>query len=424
MAQGTVAQTFALQKEKVRPQLSLLYQLDDTLWSEIEARSDVEVVSSRPTRIPLELLAGGTFTTNTPDGGDLGLGSAPITDFMTLVPTYFFQCSQWTKQAEISTNANEKAIEDYSKLIMKRAMKNFRTYMEAIFTQGAGDNLLDTATATAAIGAVSITVHNANQFQDQQPIDVWTATGGTYVTSFVIQSVDAANKTLWLSGPLGAQVTSGYGLYVKGSAGVANSGLFGLFQAAVSTNTGTAFGLSRASYPGKLIMPYVSGANQPITPSYARKLTGQMQIALGATAAFELDLQINMGPDQMAAWENTAIQVASTIQNQITGDSSQDMIKKHSPKTFMGYPIVNKGMGNIHAKQGRIDGVCLKCWGRVENQPIDFLEYGGQTIFPQYGASGGLAASTFFYLWTGCNAYMDNPRAGFFGDTLAVPAGY
>ena len=155
-----------------------------------------------------------------------------------------------------------------------------------------------------------------------------------------------------------------------------------------------------------------------------RKLTGQMQIALGATAAYELDLQINMGPDQMAAWENTAIQVASTIQNQITGDSSQDMLKHHTPKTFMGYPIVNKGMGNIHAKQGRIDGVCLKCWGRVENQPIDFLEYGGQTVFPQYGASGGLAASTFFYLWTGCNAFMDNPRAGFFGDTLAIPSGY
>src|ERR1035437_4004848 len=291
--------SISLQKEKVRPQLTLLYQLDDTLWSEIESRGDVEVVSSRPTRIPLELLAGGTFTTNTPDGGDLGLGSAPITDFMTLVPTYFFQCSQWTKQAEISTNANEKAIEDYSKLVMKRAMKNFRTYMEAVFTQGAGDNMLDTASATAALGANVIYVHNANQFQDQQPIDVWTATGGTYVTTFVIQSVDAANKALWLAAPLAAQVTSGYGLYVKGSAGVANSGLFGLFQAAVSSNSGTCFGLSRASYPGKLTMPYVNGNNQPITPSTARKLTGQMQIALGATAAFELDLQINMGPDQM-----------------------------------------------------------------------------------------------------------------------------
>jgi hypothetical protein len=35
-----------------------------------------------------------------------------------------------------------------------------------------------------------------------------------------------------------------------------------------------------------------------------------------------------------------------------------------------------------------------------------------------------LAASTFFYLWTGCNAFMDNPRAGCFIDTLAIPAGY
>ena len=424
MAQGTVAQTFALQKEKVRPQLTLLYQLDDTLWSEIESRTDVEVVSSRPTRIPLELLAGGTFTTNTPDGGDLGLGSAPVTDFMVLVPTYFFQCSQWTKQAEISTNAKEKAIEDYAKGTMKRAMKNFRTYMEAIFTQGAGDNMLDTVATTAPVGAVSIVVNNANQFQDQQPVDVWTATGGTFVTSFTVASVDANNKTLWLAGPLGVQCTAGYGLYVKGSAGVANSGLYGLFQAAVSTNSGTAFGLSRASYPGKLTMPYVNGGNQPITPSTARKLTGQMQIALGATAAFELDLQINLGPDQMAAWENTAIQVASIIQNQVKGDESEDMLKKHTPKTFMGYPIVNKGMGNIHAKQGRIDGVCLNCWGRVENQPIDFLEYGGQTVFPQYGASGGLNTSTFFYLWTGCNAFMDNPRAGFFSTNLTVPSGY
>lgn len=421
MAQGTVAQTFALQKEKIRPQLSLLYQLDDTLWSEIESRSDVEVVSSRPTRVPLELLAGGTFTTNTPDGGDLGLGSAPITDFMTLVPTYFFQCSQWTKQAEISTNANEKAIEDYSKLIMKRAMKNFRTYMEAVFTQGAGDNQLDTI---VTVGANYLVVHNANQFQDQQPLDIWTQTGGAFVATVTVQSVDAANKTLWLTGAVPGGVNAGYGLYVRGSAGVANSGLFGLFQYAFGANSGTVAGLNRLTYPGKLIMPYVNGNSQTLTQATARKLTAQMQIALGATAAFELGLQINMGPDMMAAWENTGIAVSQVIQNQLKGDNSEDMLKKHTPKTFMGYPIVNKGMGNIHAKQGRIDGVCTKCYFRCENQPIDFLEYGGQTIFPQYGASGGLAASTFFYLWTGVNVGMENPRAGFYSDSIAIPAGY
>lgn len=421
MAQGTVAQTFALQKEKVRPQLSLLYQLDDTLWGEIESRGDVEVVSSRPTRVPLELLAGGTFTTNSPDGADLGLGSAPITDFMTLVPTYFFQCSQWTKQAEISTNANEKAIEDYSKLIMKRAMKNFRTYMEAVFTQGDGSNTLDTVVSTSTN---AIVVHNANQFQDQQPIDIWSALAGTFRGTATVQSVDAANKTLWLTGPVPTGTTAGDLLLVRGSAGVANSGLFGLFQYAFSANTGTVAGLQRASYPGKLIMPYVNGNSQTLTQASARKLTAQMQIALGATAAFDLDLQFNMGPDMMAAWENTGIAVSQVIQNQLQGDSSQDMLKKHTPKTFMGYPIVNKGLGNIHAKQGRIDGVCTKCYFRCENQPIDFLEYGGQTIFPQYGASGGLATSTFFYLWEGVQVGNENPRAGAFMDTIAIPPGY
>ena len=424
MPSGSVAQTFALQHEKVRPQLSLLYQLDATLWNEIKSRTDIEVVSSRPTRVPLELLAGGTFTSNSPDGGDLGTGSAPITDFMTLVPTYFFQCSQWTKQAEISTNSNEKAIEDYSKLLMKRAMENFNTYMEAVFTQGDGSNTLDTVATTAPAGQNFIIVNNANQFQDQQPFDIWTAINGTFVQTATVQSVDAANKTLWLSAPLGAQATAGYPLLVRGSAGVSNSGLNGVFTFAVAGNTGTVCGLSRAAYPGKLSTPYVNGSSLALTPSQARRMRAQIQIAMGALKPNELDLQFNMGPDMMAAWENVGLVVSSVIQNQLKGDSSEDMLKKHTPKTFMGYPIVGEGEGNIHAKQGRIDGLCLKEFFRCENQPIDYYEVGGQTIFPSYGGSGGLAASSFFYLYTGCQVGHSNVRLGVYSDSIAVPVGY
>jgi len=424
MAQGTVAQTFALQHEKVRPQLSLLYQLDATLWNEIKSRTDIEVVSSRPTRVPLELLAGGTFTSGNPDGGDLGTGSAPITDFMTLVPTYFFQCSQWTKQAEISTNTDQKAIEDYSKLLMKRAMENFNTYMEAVFTQGDGSNTLDTVSTNGTAGQNFILVNNANQFQDQQPIDIWTAINGTFVETVTVQSVDAANKTLWLASPLSANITAGYPILVSGSAGVSNSGLFGLFTYAVAANTGTVAGLSRAAYPGKLVMPHVDGGGLTLTQSQARRLTGQMKIALGAMKAVELDLQFNMGPDMLAAWENTGIAVSQVIQNQLSGDSSQDMLKKHTPKTFMSYPIVGNGEGNIHAKQGRIDGIALKTYFRCENQAIDYYEVGGQTIFPAYGASGGLKSSSFFYLWTGVQVGNENVRAGCYEDNIAVPTGY
>lgn len=421
MSAGNVAQTLALQHEKVRPNLSLLYQLDATLWNEIKSRTDIEVVSSRPTRVPLELLAGGTFTSNSPDGADLGTGSAPTTDFMQLVPTYFFQCSQWTKQAEISTNSDEKAIEDYSKLLMKRAMENFNTYMEAVFTQGDGSNTLDTVVST---GTNSIVVNNANQFQDSQPIDIWTAINGTFVGTVTVQSVDAANKTLWLTGAVPAGTVAGYPLLVRGSAGVSNSGLYGLFTYQLASNTGTVAGLSRSAYPGKLTTPYVNGGGLSLTPSEARRMRAQIQIAIGALKPNELDLQFNMGPDMMAAWENVGLVVSSVIQNQLKGDASQDMLQKHTPKTFMGYPIIGEGEGNIHAKQGRIDGICLKEWFRCENQPIDYYEVGGQTIFPAYGASGGLAASSFFYLWTGVQIGMENVRAGVYIDTVAIPSGY
>ena len=363
-------------------------------------------------------------TSGNPDGGDLGTGSAPITDFMTLVPTYFFQCSQWTKQAEISTNTDQKAIEDYSKLLMKRAMENFNTYMEAVFTQGDGSNTLDTVKTTAPAAQNYIIVYNANQFQDQQPVDIWTAINGTFVETVTVQSVDAANKTLWLTAPLAAQATAGYVLLVSGSAGVSNSGLNGLFTFAANLNTGSVCGLSRAAYPGKLVMPYVNGGGFALNQSEARRLTGQMKIALGAMKAVELDLQFNMGPDMLAAWENTGIAVSQVIQNQLKGDSSQDMLQKHTPKTFMGYPIVGDGEGNIHAKQGRIDGVALKSYFRCENQPIDYYEVGGQTIFPAYGASGGLKSSSFFYLWTGVNVGNQNVRAGCYIDNISIPTGY
>lgn len=421
MPQGTVAQTFALQHEKVRPQLSLLYQLDATLWNEIKTRTDIEVVSSRPTRLPLELLAGGTFTSGNPDGGDLGTGSAAITDFMQLVPTYFFQCSQWTKQAEISTNTDQKAIEDYSKLLMKRAMENFNTYMEAVFTQGDGANTLDTI---VSVGANSLVVNVANQFQDQQTVDIWTAINGAFVGSVTIQSVDAANKTIWLTAAPPSGAAAGQPLLVHGSAGVSNSGLFGILLYQLSSNTGTVAGLSRAAYPGKLSTPYVNGGGYALTQSEARRLRAQIQIAIGALKPNELDLEFNMGPDMIAAWENTGIAVSQVIQNQLKGDASQDMLMKHTPRTFMGYPIIGEGEGNIHAKQGRIDGLCLKSWFRAENQPIDYYEVGGQTIFPQYGASGGLVSSCFFYLWTGVQIGQENVRAGGYIDTIAVPTGY
>lgn len=421
MSAATVAQTLALQHEKVRPNLPLMYQQDFTLWGMIKGRSDIEVVSARPTRVPMELLAGGKFRQGNPDGGDLGLGSGITTDFGTLVPIYFFQATQYTKLTEISTNKDEKAIENYARLTMERAMEQFNTNMEAAI-QGDGSNTLDTV---VSISGSVLTVNNANEFYDNQDIDVWTALSGTFKGTVTIQSVDANNKQLYLVSAIPSGGTSALPvatdlLLINGSAGVANSGIFGIKYFQVNSNTGTVMNLSRAAYPGKLSTPTVDAKNQSLTPAMARRSLAQIQIALGVKYPDEEKLIYHMDVDMVAAWENTGINVTQVIYEQIKGDTSEDMLKKAPPKTFAGRPLVT----SIHATYGRIDGLCLKHWFRCENQPIDYYEVGGQTLFPTYGASGGISASTLFYLWTGVQLGNDNVRAGVYLQNVPSPNGY
>jgi hypothetical protein len=421
MGEAVASQVLALELEKVRPNLSLMYQQDDTLWSEFKPKTDVEVVSGRPTRVPMELLAGGKFRVADPDGGDLGLGSGPTTDKGELTPVYFFQCTQYTKATEINTDQKQKAIESYAELVMKRAMEQFNTNMEAVI-QGDGSNTLDTI-VTGSSASAQIVVNNANQFYDNQDIDIWDALGGSKRGTVTILSVDAGNKTLYCTGNAPSGTTAGDLLLVSGSAGTAGSGIYGVKYFQVNSNTGSVMGLNRASYPGKLSTPTVNAANQAITPAMARRSLAQIQIALGIKTPDSEKLVYNMNVDQVAAWENVGLVVTSVIQNQLKGDQSEDMLKKSPPKTFAGRPIIG-GSGSIHATPGRIDGLCLKHWFRVENQPIDYYEVGGQTLFPTYGASGGLSASTMFYLWTGVNIGNDNVRAGVYISSLAIPSGY
>ena len=72
----------------------------------------------------------------------------------------------------------------------------------------------------------------------------------------------------------------------------------------------------------------------------------------------------------------------------------------------------------------RVDFLDLSHWGRAVLKDIDFYEVNGNTVFPIYGASGGLAASYIFYFDTAFQVWDDSPRTGAFIDTLARPSGY
>jgi len=74
---------------------------------------------------------------------------------------------------------------------------------------------------------------------------------------------------------------------------------------------------------------------------------------------------------------------------------------------------------SINADPTRIDFIVEDNWLRVETQPIDLYKLStGETRFPPYGASGGIAAAELFYwIWIAQTANV-NPAQGGYIDSL------
>src|SRR5216684_4075467 len=109
------ANVVALQLEKVRDKVPLLYERDDILLTMIQQRGDVEKVSSRNMRLPLQVNPGGKAGSYNADGGDLGRGSGTAYDVAQVSPIFFRFAIEITKLVEYATTGRERAIENAAK---------------------------------------------------------------------------------------------------------------------------------------------------------------------------------------------------------------------------------------------------------------------------------------------------------------------
>lgn len=422
MAPGSNQAAIALQLEAVRPDVPLLYQLDKTLLGMIKKKAKgMQTVSSRAYRAPVEITAGGAIRQFNPDGGNMGRGSAIKTDVMLINQFYFDFAVEYTALAEIATDDKEKAVDNYVTRQMTRMMEQFNAGIEAILAYGDASGTLDTV---VSISGQVVTPNNANQFFDNQVVQVFDGTLFTLKGSFQILTADANSNTITAdpSTPLPLGIAANDILSIDGCVGpsVASSSLAGINYIQNNSNTGTYYGIQRAAYPGRLSTPFIAGGNSTMTPQRARALINAVRTAMGAESPDASKFVWHMNLDQEANIENIGLIVSQIIQNQIKGDNSVDMLKKSPPKTFGGRPI----FANIHAQPGRIDGIGLEHWFRAEIQPLDFYEVNGQTLFPIYGNDGGLASSFITYLWWGWNIASENVRAGCYSTGNAIPTGY
>ena len=422
MAVADVSQSLALQQEWVRPELEDLSLKASTLWQRIEENTKIKAVSNRPSRVPTMPIRGGKGRRGSLDGQDMGLGSGPQTVPGTISPVTLIYAAAYTKLSELATDTNEKAIENFAAETHQMAAENFAGYMDA-WLQTAGDDALDSIVNLQTSGAnvIGFGVNNANFFQDDQDLDIWTNTtgAGAFVATVTVESVDILSNVIWLVNPIPTvSVNVGYKLLMNGASGQPNTGLFGLRYYQVATNTGNWLNVQRSAFPGKYNVPTVA-VNGPLTPALVRALESQRELSLGTKKADSAQTVAHSNVDVRNAWEQNALLVQRLDYNAMKGDRSADMLKQKAPDQIGG----RENLVNVRALPGYLDYLALKNWSRVETVPVDFYSVGGQTLFPIYGQSGGLASSLIFYLiWMGQIVAVQT-RLNAFASGIKIPKG-
>jgi len=416
MAQMQNAQSVALQLEKVRDKLPLLYERDDILLTMIQQRGDVERVSSRNMRLPLQIRPGGKAGLANMDGGDLGRGSGTVYDVAQVTPVFFRHAVEITKLVEYASNAPEKAIENAAKREVKNAMAQFRSFLDKVI-QTNGNGVLGTISSIASNTFTMAKPPGSVLVYYNQTIQVYDPTLTTNRGSCNVTAVDPFGSTISVdSVPAG---TSPNDVIVHdGLSGAQPVSLFGILYHQSNATTGTWLNLNRATYPVELATPRVNGNNSALTPGAVRLAINKVRKSLGSNQVSKLIAYTSL--EQEHQWEQLGVTISQIIKEGAGGRASDLDLLFTGEKSMAGVPIKS----SINANQSRVDFLDLSHWGRAVMQDIDFYDVGGQTVFPIYGASGGLASAYIFYFVTGFQVWNESPRSGAYIDNLAIPSGY
>jgi hypothetical protein len=417
MAAVTSTDVVAIQLEKVRKKLPRLYAVQGTLHAKIQKR-DVEKVSTRTMRIPLQVAPGGAVGYVSFDGGDLGRGSATALDYGQITPVGLRFAVEITKLVEWVTNSPEKATMDYTKTEVARAMKQFRRDIDTQL-QTAGNAVSGTVSSVAGtVITLNSTPFGARLLRQNQKVQVYnsalTVNRGSMTILAIAQNLSPTQTITVDAVPAG---TTGTDVIVwDGLVGASPVGIYGLPYYHNSSSTGTCMGISRGN--NYIQADLVAANSSALALPQIRLAVDKIHQNIGDDQFDSLKSLVWYGHRaQRAAYEEIAASMM-TMEKKSDGKQQFDLI--FGDGKIGGIDTI----WNINADPTRLDLLNLETWGRAEWKEIDFFENKGQTVFQVYGASGGVAASYLFYLVTGVQYFVDNPRAvgGITG--LSVPLNY
>lgn len=411
------AQVAALELERVIPKIRVLFERDDKFYANIKKR-DVEKISNRLMRVPLELRPGGSFQYFNPDGGDLGRGGGPTFDRATLQSVFVSENIEYTKLTQWSTDDDRKSIVNGVRRLTATALDELRRQLDAQLMQP-GNGVIGTVTSDTPAGGSNVISLATDGFGARlmrygQVVQVFDTTLAINRGSGTITQWDVENKTISIT-PQIANVIGGDLIVTNGiSTPTALPALYGVPYHHSNASTGTWLGFPRSTTP-EIRANRVNAGNAALSLPLPRLAINKV----GNRTGLDNDFNPNawMHPAQVQAYEEIGQLVISIFKE--AKDESLNMY--FGDRMQMAGATVKK---SFNWNPTRIDFVVDEVWGRGEILPIGFYKTDGRNIFEIRGASGGVATADIFYMVCGMQTFVSNPAACAYIDTLAVPSGY
>jgi len=411
------SQVAGLELERVIPKIRVLFERDDKFYSNIKKR-DVEKISNRQMRVPLELRPGGSFQYFNADGGDLGRGGGPTFDKAVLTSVFVSENIEYTKLTEWSTDDERKAVTNGVRRLTATALDELRRQLDAQMMQS-GDGVIGVISAVSTAGGVDTYTLGTDGFGARlvrfgQTVQVFDTTLATLRGSGVITKWDVENKSIDVTPAIAASAATDK-LVTNGIATPTSlPALYGVPYHHSNASTGTWLGFSRSSTP-EIRANRVNGLNTALTLPLPRLAMNKIGNRVGIDNTFKPTAWLH--PCQKQAYEEIG-QLVSIIHKQP---------KEESLNMYFGDGMQMAGASlrdSFNWDKTRIDFIVDEVWGRGEILPIGFYTTDGRRIFEIRGPSGGVATAEIFYMVVGMQTFVTNPAACAYIDALAVPSGY
>lgn len=410
------SQVVALELERVISKIRVLFERDDKFFANIQKR-DVERISNRQMRIPLEIRPGGSFQYFDPNGGDLGRGGGPTWDKAVLQSVFVSENIEYTKLTQWATDDDRKAITSAVRRLTATALDELRRQLDAQMMQ-AGNGVIGTVTSVATASGVDTYTLTTDGFGARlmrygQTIQIFDSTLGTNRGSGVITQWDVQNKTIQVTPAIAGAIATDLIVTNGIAAPLSLPAIYGVPYQHSNASTGTWLGFPRSSNP-EIRSNRVNANNAALTLPLPRLAINYIGNRVGIDNNFKPNAW--MHPAQKQAYESIG-QLVTTIYK----DAKEQGLDMYFDRMNMaGAPVKT----SFNWDEKRIDFVSDEVWGRGETLPIGFYTTDGRKIFEIRGASGGVATAEIFYMVIGTQFFVNNPAATAYIDNLAIPSGY